>query len=313
MPRRSKSYNGDDDDDDYSDNGLVVVESSEDSDDLDDSDASNIRNDNETSMDSGVGDANSTLLSNSSIINVISTDSSATTSNSLAVIDLSLPTTTATTTTPSTKRKKKTVNKKNNGKKGRPPLPEGEEGIKLASVFYIEFRPTRNPDITREEIYEHFKPMCKELIVARESSLSEAVDFHVFARMKDDTAEMNEFNKKKAKNAPPHTNKRYCSDFEFFFSILNSWPVTVPDEKRDDANDRHQLAIRIRVCQHADRIIKKISKLDYKLLFFGLREGEFDSSWRVNRWAQMKFERNEEFNLTDEFVSKSTFRTIYLV
>lgn len=122
--------------------------------------------------------------------------------------------------------------------RGRPTVEpiEGEEGKgcdKLSALFKITFRPTRSQDCSRETIYNLLLSEAKQLIVSKSENFSVGnerceYEYVVFFRVKDDTREMDEYNRRKRQRDPKRTFKKRYAELEEIFEPLNRWSPQVP-------------------------------------------------------------------------------------
>lgn len=126
-------------------------------------------------------------------------------------------------------------------RRARPELDkiEGQEKKSqggLATLFLLTFRPTRNPDLSRDSIVNLLLPMAKQLIVSKCDSLMNDCDkcpteWVIFIRLKDDTEEMARYNARCRQRDTKLTNKKRPEDWPPIFAKLNQWPVDVLHDK----------------------------------------------------------------------------------
>lgn len=201
--------------------------------------------------------------------------------------------------------------------RGRPVIREETDDEPLtdtySSVFGIEFRPTRVKGIERREIFEHFRPLAAELVVAKckdEFGVDVARTpfyFKLFLRTKKDTEEMLRHNSQPGvlcSRIPRWTNKLKRSHINDYFENLNVWPENTPEAERDDDNPRHEGCIRIDIGKKASQYIDYASNSDGDLLFMGLTANMLNIHWKMTNWARHKYETKTEFDITEPFVTE---------
>ena len=195
--------------------------------------------------------------------------------------------------------------------RGRPISEEG--GNKLTSSFIVDFRPTKNPEITREDIYNHFVGRVESLVVSQEDWYSPSwhqtsKKFIIFLKTRTTlTQEEIDYNSRCRQRDKKKTPKMYKSDVEEFFKTINQWPDSVPMEERDETHRRHREFLYVTSPNSEKEGIHTASEADPDLLY-NVHDKLLNRQWHDNQWAKALTDQGiSEVKPTDPYLRKCMY------